>query len=133
MWHGEVMCITNWLVQLSRTTGRQSCGLSSVTPPLWSRLMVPFISSTVITLAFSTAGISLAHALSTSSSACDIVFTHSFMYPSGPGDLCSRSHAALTSLNLLSKPCCLDFPELLSKPCCLDFPEFQYWRLTHCR
>ncbi len=25
--------------------------------------------------------------VSTSSSACDIVFTHSFVYPSGPGDL----------------------------------------------
>ncbi len=30
------MYISSWLVQLSRTTGWQSCGLSSVPPPLWS-------------------------------------------------------------------------------------------------
>ena len=96
------MCITSWLVQLSRTTGRQSCGLSSVVPPLWSRLMVPFISSTVITRAPSRASISLAHALSTSSSACDIVFTHSFVYPSGPGDLFAFKQLSTKLLNSLS-------------------------------
>ena len=64
--------------------------------------MVPFISSTVITLAVSMASISLAHALSTSSSACDIVFTHSFVYPSGPGDLFAFKQLSTKLLNSLS-------------------------------
>jgi hypothetical protein len=55
--------------------------------------MVPFISSTVITLAFSMAKISLA--LSTSSSAYDIVFTYSFVYPSGFGDLFAFRHLSV--------------------------------------
>jgi hypothetical protein len=64
--------------------------------------MVPFISSTVITLAVSMASISLAHALRTSSSACDIVFTHSFVYPSGPGDLFAFKQLSTKLLNSLS-------------------------------
>ena len=70
------MCITSWLVQLSRTNVHQPCGLLSVPPPLWISPIVSFISSTVITLALSIARISLAHSRRISSSAYDIVLTN---------------------------------------------------------
>jgi hypothetical protein len=63
--------------------------------------MVPFMSSTVITLAPSIAKISFAHSLRISSSAYDI-FTHSFVYPSGPGDLSAFKQLSTELLNSLS-------------------------------
>ena len=103
--------MTNWLVQLSNTTGRQSLGLVHVSPPLCRSRTLPCISATVIGSArsLSVVRIEFTHLHIIVSSASVRVFIISACVPSSPvafpffRKFCMKARQAFSVISPLSQ------------------------------